>query len=78
MCEFVYSSVSSSPTRLELHHWASDTYYDKYKSVRLTNDTKRQEEEEEGKQRITTVVLTGDWLSSTSLLLIDFIISSPS
>jgi len=61
MCEFVYSSVSSSPTLLELHHWASDTYYDKYKSVRLTNDTKRQkEEEEEGKQRTKTVVLTGD------------------
>jgi hypothetical protein len=44
----------------------------------LTNDTKRKEEEEEGKQSIKTVVLTGDWLSSISLLLIEFILSSPS
>ena len=51
MCEFV---SFFSPTRLELHHWASDTYNDKYQSVCLTNDdTKRNEEEEgEGKQRI--------------------------
>jgi hypothetical protein len=53
-----------------------DTSDDKYKSVSLTNDTKGKEEEEEDWRRIKTTVLTGDWLSSISILLIDFIIPS--
>jgi hypothetical protein len=55
-----------------------DTSDDKYKSVSLTNDTKGKEEEEEEEdwRRIKTSLLTGDWLSTISILLIDFIISS--
>jgi len=54
-----------------------DTSDDKYKSVSLTNDTKgKEEEEEEDWRRIKTSLLTGDWLSTISILLIDFIISS--
>jgi hypothetical protein len=52
-----------------------DTSDDKYKSVSLTNDTKGKEEEEDWR-RIKTSLLTGDWLSTISILLIDFIISS--
>jgi len=55
-----------------------DTSDDKYKSVSLTNDTKGKEEEEEEEdwRRIKTTLLTGDWLSTISILLIDFFIIS--